>query len=870
MHSISPVTERRRARGRVLFSRRVVAVLGALLLTLTAAPAAVAQQDTPLGREPDERGHWNNTVGKPVEQPAPSRKLPAQPRNDEILDVPVDNNDASIPLNLIPYHEFPARLRALQDSDRISVEIIGKSTQDRNLYMAVATSPMSDTEWTEWQRLSDLRTDDPDAAVAAFEAGAYDNWKTPLLANNNIHGNEWEGTDGAFQVLDVLANSDEEEVVELLDEHVIAVVISMNPDGRVNGVRANSEGFDVNRDFVTQSQPEVRAVRDQLIRYNPLTMIDLHGYVTCTLIEPTTGPHGEAYEYDLYIRQAIRNALTMEQAVIATGETRATCATPDGGRRVDMPWRDDLSGWDDWPPIFTPMYAMLHGAVGHTIEIPLNPRSTALTVPERHERTRINTAVARAAYEGNLEYVNSASDDLLADQLEIFRRGEHGESSRPIDDELSLSLARNGVFQGYNVDNAETFLQDFPDAYVIPLGRGQRSDNAAARLAQFLIDNDVEVKRAHSGFTLDGVEYRQGSYVVDMHQAKRAVAYALLYTGRDVTENFPTMYDISAWSQGELWGADFEVVQDGALEEGVLRDITSAGHVGSVAPGKVSRYGFEVDSPADVRAVNWLAETVALSRRDDGVFVVPGSARSAVTEAARTFGVHFTNLGPAKAGEVTTPVDRLRVGVSTNNDEAYALRSMGFEIQRVTHGGFNDAAYTFDDFDAMYVSTTSFNPNGLTGDRVTAFSEWLADGGAVVGRGIRGVTFNNDAALLRSATGGNLSTAAGPGRANGIVTVDNHATSPITGDALGVSFVSAPRWFTNPGTDVRIDQRLGTGSFLLAGHWIGGATAAGQPVIVSGQARGANVTLFTTEPLYRSHPEGLWEQVAEGLWAEAG
>jgi prepilin-type processing-associated H-X9-DG protein len=35
---------------------------------------------------------------------------------------------------------------------------------------------------------------------------------------------------------------------------------------------------------------------------------------------------------------------------------------------------------------------------------------------------------------------------------------------------------------------------------------------------------------------------------------------------------------------------------------------------------------------------------------------------------------------------------------------------------------------------------------------------------------------------------------------------------------------------------------------------------------VSGTARGANVTLFGTEPLFRAHPEGLYPQVANALW----
>jgi hypothetical protein len=126
-----------------------------------------------------------------------------------IEDVPVDPNDASIPLNLIPYHDIPPKLRELQQSDRISVEIIGQSVEGRDLHLVVATSPMTDAEWDEWQRLSDLRTDDPEAAIAALEAGGYDAWKSPLMINNNIHGNEWEGTDASLQVLEELAFSDD-------------------------------------------------------------------------------------------------------------------------------------------------------------------------------------------------------------------------------------------------------------------------------------------------------------------------------------------------------------------------------------------------------------------------------------------------------------------------------------------------------------------------------------------------------------------------------------------------------------------------------------------------------------------------------------
>ncbi|TDC51736.1 peptidase M28 [Jiangella ureilytica] len=842
-----------------MWTRTLPAAGLAGLLTLSvalSAPAAPEDTLTPpptTVREPEDRSvasdlapSVDSPAGESLRSPfsvTATSQLPGKPRNDLIVDVPVNPNDASIPMNLVPYHEFAPRLRALQESDRVSVEIIGQSAGGRDLHLVVVTSPMSDAEWAEWQRLSDLRTEDPDAAIAALEAGEYDDWKSPLFVNNNIHGNEWEGTDAAFQVLDDLAFSDDPEVVELLDQHVVAMVVSNNPDGRIAGTRANGNGFDLNRDYITGSQPESRAVRAQLIRYEPLTMLDEHGYVNPTLIEPTTGPHGENYEYDLYIRQAIRNGLAMEDAVLALGEPRVT--------EVDIPWRDYDTGWDDWPPIFTPMYAMYHGAVGHTVEIPLNPRGATLPVAERHERTRINTAVARATIEGNFAWAHENRMTLLADQLEIFRRGEAGESSRPIDDGLALSLALGA--------NKETFLQDYPRAYVISAER--RGDAAAARLAQFLLDNDVEVHQARRPFAAGGQRYPAGSYVVDMLQAKRGLANTILDVGRDVTTNFPTMYDISAWSQAYLWGADVAMVPaGGSLETRALSEIDAVAPTGWVAPDPVAHFGFEADTLAGIQAVNaFVAAGVTVRRTTSGIFTVPGSARALAENAAATYGLEFTALSAA-AVRGAVPVGIGRVATSAPADELHALARMGFATTNVTAAGFNAGTYAFSDFDALYVSTTGFNPLQLDATRQAAFAAWRAAGGTVVGRGAGGVTFNERAALLP------VSAVPARSDANGIVAVVNDPASPVTGDASPSSFVSSPRHFTGLGTGVRVDQRLSDGDFFLAGHWIGQDAAAGQPVVVSGVAGGAEVTLFATEPLYRSHPEGLFPQVANALW----
>lgn len=781
-------------------------------------------------------------------------RTPAKPRNDVIPDAPVNPADASLIYGLVPYHEFGPRLRQLQQSDRISVEIIGKSGLGRDLYMIVATSPMSDREWRRWQELSDLRTDDPAKAQSLFRKGAYDEWKSPLFVNANIHGNEWEGTDAVLRVAEELAFSDDPGVVRLLDTNIMAFVVSMNPDGRVAATRANAAGFDMNRDFITQSQPEVLAVRDQLIRYDPLTMLDLHGYVNRVLIEPTSGPHGENYEWDLYIRNALPNALAMEQRLTEDNLDDLLRYYPDF-TRTNIPFRDYTDGWDDWPPIFTPMYAMFHGSIGHTIEIPLNPRGTTLTQEQRLDRTRINTNVAVSTTKANLDWATDNRKQLLGDQLELFRRGQAGESSRPIDDPLALAT-------GLPV-NLDTFEQDYPDAYVIPMDGSQRSTVAGARLVEFLLDNDVTVSKLERKATIAGGTYQEGTYVVDMRQAKRGLANVILSLGRDVTTNFPTMYDISAWSNAELWGATVVRLQDASLAKAKLDRVRSVRDTGSVPGQRRSALALGVVSLADVQAVNRLLSLgVPVVRIADGTAIIPAANRSQAMTVADEFGVVFRSATAAQVAAAASapPLPAVDIAFAGPADEFASLQRMGFAVTPVTTADFTSGRYVFGDFEAIYVSSTALNP--LTFDAATqaAFGEWLSGGGTVVGRGAGGVTFNTRATLLP------VTATAGRGDANGIVAVQNDPASPVTNDALPVSFVSSPRWFSTVGDGVQVDQRLATGQFFLAGHWIGQEAAAGAPVVVSGTARGADVTLFGTEPLYRTHPEGLFPQVAEALW----
>jgi len=785
-------------------------------------------------------------LGASVEEAPPaasSDRAEGYPRQTRLRVYPDNPADRSIKLGLTPYHGIAPKLNDLQArSNRVSAEVIGRSALGRDLYLVTVTAPERADETRRQDRWRALIEDAPWWAARDRELLA--GYKAPVWINGNIHGDEWEGTDGSLRLIEKLATATDAGTERLLRRTRIYFTVTNNPDGRIAGTRANGNGFDINRDHATSSQPESRAVRSVAIGAQPLVMLDEHGYTGTTLIEPSTAPHGQNYEYDLYIRHAYANAIGMEKAIAELGHPET--------QRADIPFRDYAPGdWDDWPPIFTPMYAMYHGAVGHTVEVPLQVNRGAydsLPVEELRRRSAVNVDVVEATIRAAVSYTDANRTALIRDQIEQFRRGWAGEPQRQIPD---------GYVPGFGPE--DRYSTTFPRAYVIPVGPGQRSPAAAARLVNHLLAHDVRVRRAVLPFTAGGVRYPTGSYVVDLHQPKRGLANAMLEAGRDLSPLVPQMYDISGWSHRLLWGASVGIVANGPLPVFSVpaHRALPAGDV-SARPGQ--DLALTVSDGADAQAVNALLDQgVALRLRPDGTVVVPASARALAIGAARRFGVRFTAAPPGPAG---TALRRPVIAAAVAGDELFALRSMGFDVRPVSTAVLN-AGFDWAGVDVLMVSAglvySALNPAART-----ALDGFLARGG-VVTRGNTGARFNAEAALLP------VTAVAGRGDANGVVTVAN-GTGPVVGaGALPHVFVYSPVWFTGVGAGVTVEQRYGT---LVAGHWLpnedgtgGQEQAAGQASVVSGvAARGTGTVLFGTEPLFRAHPKGLYAQVARAVY----
>src|SRR5438105_11522037 len=196
-------------------------------------------------------------------------------------------------------------------TDRIRIETWGRTTEYRPIRALIISDPANlaklDQIRSAIAELADPRT----TSAAHAQAIAA---QTPAIAlfQYSVHGDEPAGFEAAMQVAYQLAASDEPQTVELLKSLVIVLNPSANPDGHerfaawYNSVavgadhpwafeqnepwsitgRYNHYRFDMNRDLVAQSQPEVRAMMDGILRWHPQVLGDHHSTTPAVFFPP--------------------------------------------------------------------------------------------------------------------------------------------------------------------------------------------------------------------------------------------------------------------------------------------------------------------------------------------------------------------------------------------------------------------------------------------------------------------------------------------------------------------------------------------------------------------------------------------------------
>ncbi|QGG40932.1 M14 family metallopeptidase [Aeromicrobium yanjiei] len=855
-------------------------------------PSTAAKVDPLSKAQVVRRAAETAVAGDPIDMPT---SYPYQP---DLKIYRPNADDAASSAELIGHPEIASKLLDLMEtSNRVSAQVVGQSTEGRDLYLVTVTAPESADETAQQTAWKNKIKTDP--AAAATDKALLENYKTPVWISNNIHGNEWEGTDAAMKYIDYLATAPIAEVRSILANNRLYFSPSLNPDGRTNATRATALGLDPNRDMITNSTPETKSFIRQAQAIQPIYAADFHGYTSVLQMEPTGPPHGSNYEYDLIMPHNYALALKVEKDVVAADIPGNTYFNTTTGRVVNentsaetahikIPYRDTPDGWDDFPPIFTAQYNSFYGAAAATVELPKSRNGTP-SGRQSPANAVINSAVAYKTMDSIVDYMNTAGNarDMIKNQIETFRRGLAGEPK----DNLTVDKVKSvpGPTQWQPlwdvVDDQDKIT--LPRAYVIPVGEGQRSKSDATRLVDQLITHDIEVGTLDAAATIDGTTYPEGSYVIDMHQPLRGLANSLLDLGEDISNKVPSMYDISAWSYSYTWGATVDKI--GLTTEapvGATTPIKAATPQESV-PAKAGYLTFDVAGVPDYQALNALLEEDArVSMLADGSVVIGPEAYDAAKKAASAYDIDVEAATKADLDalddEDTKALQDLTIAYVGTQDDRLSLQQLGFDdLVQVTADAVNANPQLLDGIDVLWIGTT-FN----TADRAASGSNpavsfapargavqaFLDEGGALLGRS--NAAFNAASSFgLMSGTVVN-----GNSSGNGIVAVDTPADSVLAPYKQDSAFIYPAYSFTSLGENVKVEQRYAANP-LLAGHWRasgasaatnGPSTAAGQASVVSSEnaTTGARSMVFGTSVFFRTHTKGGMSQAARGLfWA---
>ena len=225
----------------------LVAATGALLVA--AAPAAAAPPCDPFG-------------------PATFRGEVPTPK--QVIGIDLGERDVTTA-------ESDAYVAAVDAaSPRVVSGALAQSVQGRDLDYAIVGNPDRVTPKglarirSSAAQLMDPSTRPREARAIAAEDPAI------LWIAGNVHGGEESGTDASLRVLWELADRSDCAASRILDEALVVILPTQNPDGREADRRQNAYGFDMNRDWFARTQPETDGKVEMVRRYPPVMFIDAH------------------------------------------------------------------------------------------------------------------------------------------------------------------------------------------------------------------------------------------------------------------------------------------------------------------------------------------------------------------------------------------------------------------------------------------------------------------------------------------------------------------------------------------------------------------------------------------------------------------
>ena len=454
---------------------------------------------------------------RPAPAPAPQAVRIPTPRSVLGFDPGDDRKLADWP-TLVRYYQALA-----QASDRVDFRELGKSTLGAPFVALVISSPANLRRLDAYRRLNARLADPRTLATTREGTEALRDGKTVVLITGGIHSTEVGGNLTPALLAYRLATDTSAETRQILDNVILWLVPSLNPDGvtivarwyaRTLGTAAEGTeppelyhhytGHDDNRDWYAFTQVETRLTVDSLYNvWHPQIVHDIHqqGQTGSRLFLPPYLDPIEPNVDPLLVNGA--NALGTAMAWELAGQGKS-------GISIN-------STYDAWTPARA--YQHYHGGVRILSETASADLATPIDVPFDRLQARERGYNPR---ERSWNFTNPWRGGRwsLRDIVSYQTEGAYA---------LLTHAARERERWLANFFNVETRAirgwREWPYAYVI----SARQDSVAlSAMLGILRRGGVEIRTALQSFSLQGQRHAAGTYVVVLRQPYAAFAKTLL------------------------------------------------------------------------------------------------------------------------------------------------------------------------------------------------------------------------------------------------------------------------------------------------------------------------------------------------------
>ncbi|WP_020579307.1 M14 family metallopeptidase [Actinopolymorpha alba] len=539
-------------------------------------------------------------------------------------------------------------------TDRLTYQKLGDTTLGNDYAMLTISSPKNlkriDRLVEINRRLANPRGLSPAEAKKLSEEG-----RPFYLLFASIHSTEVGTGQAVPNIVHRLATENSADIKEILDNSVVLVVPSQNPDGQelvvnhwydTKGTPYNRTypdlyhkyiGHDDNRDWFMFTQKETQLAVQLQNKYKPVITHDMHqmGATGARMFVP---PYLDPFDPNIHP--------LLVQATNTVGNEMAQALAAEGKEGVI--WN---AVYDYWTP--ARMYMVYHGQPRILTEIAsvnladtyVNPRGP--DVPIGPQEPKVNFPAPYSKGTWTLKQIVDYGDTAAFAGMKYVAR-YHSE----------------WLYNFYQVQRDWVNRDKGPYAFVIPAD--QRDPYATYELLKILQTAEVEIHRATAAFTSGGKEYPAGSWVVKLAQPFGSFAKSMLekqvYPDLREYEGGPPLppYDIAGHTLPMLMGVSVDTAQ-GEFTAALER-------VASVKPGTIAAppppkgaYLVGPESYGAFRLVSELqkAGVPTLRAADEfeaagrtfapGTFVLPPSpqARQVLEKVADQTGVPFYGVDTA-------------------------------------------------------------------------------------------------------------------------------------------------------------------------------------------------------------------------------